>query len=85
LLQHFPSVDYVKKKKGRRERKKKKTKRKRDDAWEQDEFVSLKSIENDRSVCVSIISSYYAELLNMFIYECLLLLLCRSIIRIKMT
>jgi hypothetical protein len=43
LLQHFPSVDYVKKE--RRERG-------RDDAWEQDEFVSFKSIENDRSVCI---------------------------------
>jgi hypothetical protein len=65
LLQHFLSVDYVKKKGGR------------DDAWEQDEFVSFKSIENDRSVCVcvSIISSYYAELLNVFICECLLLIL----------
>jgi hypothetical protein len=71
LLQHFPSVDYVKK--GEKEEKK----RGRDDAWEQDEFVSFKSIENDRSVCiyVFIISSYYAELLNMFIYECRLLFL----------
>ncbi len=47
LLQHFLSIDYVKKK--RREKKKKGG---RDDAWEQDEFVSFKSIENDRSVCI---------------------------------
>lgn len=35
-----------------------KEKRGRDDAWEQDEFVSFKSIENDRSVCVCICLYY---------------------------
>ena len=49
LLQHFLSDDYV---------KKRRTERKRNDTWEQDEFVSFKSIENDRSVCVDMCLYY---------------------------
>ncbi len=70
LLQHFLSVDYVKK------MKKKKKKKKEDEMTHGNKmnlFLSnpLKMIE--ACVYVSIISSYCAELLNIFTCECLLL------------
>ena len=55
LLQHFLSVDYVKKNEEEK-------KRGRDDAWEQDEFVSFKSIENDRSACVYVSLLYHRSM-----------------------
>ncbi len=55
LLQHFPCLDYVKKREREREKE-------QDDVWEQDEFVSFKSIENDRSACVYVSLLYHRSM-----------------------